>query len=401
MKMKSIVLLRYIASLLLILFSSNSYADVTLRTFKIPSKFENWEIEVFGFFPDMTSTVKGIIFVIPGTSGFVEPKILRRNTENILNVEQPSELASAFLEAGYIYLTTNYRGMKSGYQCLREKQVKPIEFIDECIDIEVRKTIDFEKIESDIELALERIQTSDELKSYPLIVAAISEGGVHISRLVQQKKIDPKGIIGIGVPTTSMLDNIKDQLSLNVQLRIVLNSLKKNKVKEFCPADIKKTLPYIRNEIDQILRNNLFQVCRRKSEISMYMRKAYDLANEQLRVMVSNPTPFGGNVFDVAVDEFVGFKWLLDALNDQDDLASKLAHYEGGLILIYGEYDSTIAISPDRVCKSKKQVKQQCIVKVMKGVDHTLQNQSSRIAKDVLVELVKYANSIVDVNAKK
>lgn len=395
MKSKVCHLISTLFVLSIAIFPFSASASMTTIRYKVPSKFENWNIEIYGYAPSKNWTVKGVIFVVPGTNGFAEPNITQTNLSNKLTIKHPTDLAKTFVDAGYIYLTANYRGVRSFYECINQNEIVPKAFVDNCVDLNIRKTLDFEKIEADIESALLFIKSKKELGAYPLIVTAVSEGGIHVSRLIQQKKINPVGIIGIGIPTTSAHDNIKTQISLSVELRIVLSYMKKNGRNKFCPSDIKKALPYISDESDQIIRNNLFQVCRVDSDMHAYMNEARKLVDKQLLYALREAKPFEGTVFGLKVSEYFGYKWLLDVVNDRDSLYEKLSRYQGSVYLLYGQFDSTVEIKLVDFCKSNRRPKHLCKIEFLPNSDHVLEDKSSTIPKETLNLLVKYANSIV------
>lgn len=401
MKLKIRYQLLSLALLLNILLPLNVFAFVIPLQYKVAQQVGKRDIDIFGFAPSKGNLIKGLVFVIPGTNGYSEPRILKSDEEDNLIAEQPSELAKVFLSSGYIYLTSNYRGMKPFHDCLKKRVFSAREFIQRCIDFEERKSLDFEAIESDIESAINFIKAQKDLNLLPLIVVAFSEGGVHTSRLVHKKKINPDGIIGIGVPTTSMRDNIKDQLSMNIQLRVALKQIRLKRKNEFCGSDLQLAMPYIQHGVEQILRENLFQICRNENEIQAYMQKSNDLVEEQIIELLRNSAPFGGSVFEQQVNEFIGFKWLLDALNDRESLMVKFMNYRKPTYFLYGEYDSTVSIHPNTICSLEKQRRQLCVSQFMRQLDHMLMNKNSKISNEALHKIIDITNTIVKEKAEK
>ena len=75
--------------------------------------------------------------------------------------------------------------------------------IEKCLDQEIRRSVDAETILDDIQAVYDYTVNHSRIKKDEMVILAHSEGSLNISRLIQRKRISPKGLVFMGGMTES------------------------------------------------------------------------------------------------------------------------------------------------------------------------------------------------------
>ena len=121
------------------------------------------------------------------------------------------EIAKSINDAGFVLLRFDSRGVGSGLECDKafKHKVNPWEYISgnsHCYDREAARTSTFLNKEDDFISIVEMLSKDSRFDISRLLIVAHSEGGYHTANLIQQCRINPKGIIFLNTPMESTKD---------------------------------------------------------------------------------------------------------------------------------------------------------------------------------------------------
>ncbi|MBO9667785.1 MAG: hypothetical protein J7501_13360 [Bdellovibrio sp.] len=133
------------------------------------------------------SAIKGVILLVPGTGLFDrDVKFGQTNTEKDLIFK---EIAKSLTARHFAVVRFDYRGVNCNGNSGTAKQ---------CIDNQIRAGVTPENIRDDIETIYNSAIANKKLAGKKVLVFGHSEGSLHLSYLIAQKRIQPHAVIFMG-----------------------------------------------------------------------------------------------------------------------------------------------------------------------------------------------------------
>ncbi|WP_411834478.1 alpha/beta hydrolase [Pseudoxanthomonas mexicana] len=128
------------------------------------------------------------------------------------------ELARTLTAQGLAVVRHDYRGVSCNARtmppcehCQSRQQIRT-HFVASCVDNDLRKSVSWQTLQSDFLQVYEHARRHPRIDPERIIVLAHSEGSVHVSRLVGDGRIDPSGIVFIGMVAESPMSVIRWQI---------------------------------------------------------------------------------------------------------------------------------------------------------------------------------------------
>lgn len=85
------------------------------------------------------------------------------------------------------------------------------DLVSRCLDQEIRREVDADSLVDDIKVVFDYAKNHPRVDGRNIVVNAFSEGSLNISRLIKEKKINPKGLVFIGGITESATSLVRWQ----------------------------------------------------------------------------------------------------------------------------------------------------------------------------------------------
>lgn len=383
-----------IISWLLSLSLTANLEDYSIETLKLKSRHDDWTIDVKIYNKNANSQPKGIVFVLPGTDGIGHPDMLEFYSDSPFK-GQPNPIGRQVISEGYTFVAFNTRGVRPIESCLPNKGKQPsfTDFEENCIDFSIRAKIRFHKIESDIQTVLSYFRTHPKWNGMKTAIIAVSEGGVHVNRLIRLNKINPNLLIEIGTPTSSPHHHFRDQISQNVSYQILRNWMVERKMDRMQVNDFDLAMPILPDDNRKKLKFLIGLTpdglsLDRLSVQSKYMYEEFDKLIPTF-IRKKNAEITGLNFFDYEIKNFVNGDQNRDFLTDKTNLKDSLRKYQGPKIFIYGEYDSLVLHSKESACdKNDKNCEYHLVPQVSHGLVSP-ENEFSREALSIISEALK------------
>lgn len=214
-------------------FSTLAFSQVT--KFEFLSKDAQANLSGLLTYPSPSNKASvPLVIMVPGTGLFdADVHFGRSGTKkDLIFVSIENEL----LQSGFAVLRMNYRGVFCNFlnypnkcaSCAIEKQRE--DFKKSCLNNEIRSGVTPANIRDDIEQIYRWSLTQPKISSDQVLMFGHSEGSTHIARLVESKKIQPKGLIFMGGVTESLDSLIQWQIVDRVVENLVLMDVDKNSV---------------------------------------------------------------------------------------------------------------------------------------------------------------------------
>lgn len=377
-------------------------ANFDSTSLAVKSEYDKWRISVSIHTPTAFTQPRGVVILLPGTDGIAEPDLLSvfsgQHKKGQLNA-----IGNQVIKENFAYVTFNTRGIKPIETCLMNKSVHPKieDFKKKCIDYGIRKTLNFRKIERDIVDVINALRELPMFQQKKFAVIAVSEGGIHASRLIRSNDLKVDALIGIGIPTSSPSDHFRDQISQNVTYKILRRWMIKENLGFLELKDLDKVLPIV-SDITRDRIAFLIGLTReglsldRLEKQSHYMYQEFD-ARITSFTRIKNPDAAALDFFGHSIKKFVSGAQNQDFLNDKVNLKTSLANFKGNLTFLYGEYDSLVLHDEKSVCDEGSAM-QSCTYHVIPQTGHVLLNSENKFATDALAIISKTLNDLVREN---
>ena len=362
--------------------------DYPVETVKLKSKYDNWTIDVKIYNKNIKSPPKGIVVLLPGTDGIAEPDMLEVFSSAPFG-GQPSAIGRQVISDGFVYVTFNTRGIRPIESCLLKEGKQPLftDFRDRCIDFRIRRKINFQKIESDIQIVMNFLHQNKEWNRAKKAIIAVSEGGVHASRLIRSRKINPDLLIGVGVSTSSPRDHFRDQISQNVSYSILRKWMKQKNVEKMTVDDLDLALPIVSQSNREKLKFliNLVPEGLTLNRLSIQSSHMYQEFDKRVPTFIrKNKAEITGlNFFDYEIKDFVSGAQNRDFLADRINLRDSLRGFQGQMVFMYGEFDSLVLHSKESAC-GKNESKKNCGYHIVPKAAHGLADSNNEYSGEAL-----------------
>jgi len=332
---------------------------------------------------------KGVVLLIPGTDGIgdipfskfknLSPKLLRR----------PHPLSRIINEEGFIFVTLNTRGIKPIKKCLKNTPVHEFKnvFPSRCINKDLRSKISWDLIEKDIETA--SLQIKRRFRKNRFGYLAVSEGGMHISRLIRQNRIAPDFVIGFGVPTSSPLENTRHQLTSAGYIRRILKTMDERQTEELGFSELETLFPDMlslhKNYLKSQSSGDVFQ----KAELVERLQKnlaAFEQTKREILNLERNDA-VSADMDGIEIPSFSSVKWWQDSLSDEVSLCESLKRFKGSVHLFYGEFD--LQVGRDDSCEAQTSALSlpKFQIHQIENLGHSLMDDSGRFTNELIHSL--------------
>ncbi len=170
---------------------------------------------------DLPATIepRGVVLLVPG-SGLHDRDVdfgITDSTEELIFKKISEQLTSQ----GFAVARFDYRGIKCNKKTMpichncSEEQIMA-HFIKHCVDPNVRKSVSPANIREDIESVYKFAASYAKNKGVEVFTLGHSEGSLHISKLIQENRIQPKGVLFLGGMAESIASTFEWQVSLRL-----------------------------------------------------------------------------------------------------------------------------------------------------------------------------------------
>lgn len=363
--------------------------------FKIPTKDGKTSLTGQLDLPEQNSATLPMVVMMPGTGLF--------NRDVIFSVKNGpgsylfKDLAKLLNEKGVATLRFDYRGVRytPKAELIREKSKNPFVFAkyfhENCVNGEIRKEVTPENIRSDLEEVYKWGLGHANIDPGRIVVFAHSEGSIHVSHLVAEKKINPTGIVLMGGLFASPKETIRWQM-----VDRVVNALKK--------ADINKDGKISHQEIktEHKSKNSVLSIFPVKAllpEADFYqtdsLKKLYE--NEYQEVVKQYTKKADNEIYPNPKFPQASMRWWKMFFLDQVRPVKLYANSKVPVINHIGTKDSQIDLSVHLKALTEQKNNESLFIFIHPGKGHSLgqnallgplDNSSKRILIDSILHLV-------------
>ncbi len=321
---------------------------------QIPTQHDNFHQKLTIYPAKKNLATKGVVIQIPGSDGIGDIPFSNFRNFRKNSIYKAHPLASLFNRNGYAFVTFNTRGIDRLKDCLKNTRPSHLKqyFANNCIDEKIRKNIDWERIETDITMITAYFRNVFEGQTLGYLT--ISEGGTHAFRLIRKEMVKPDFIIGLGVPTSSPLENARQQVSSAIYINKLLQFMSKKSLTEISTSQIETLFPHMlslhktqfRMQFvgERISRDQL--TIKLAENLNEFERKAIEIMSLKRSDAVS------ADMDGIEIPSFSSVAWWQDSLMDDIPLCTSITGYAGNVHLFFGEFDSQVARG-DETCEDR------------------------------------------------
>lgn len=375
----------------LTLILSTLNASATKKTVRVNSDFDRWTSEVSISFPNKNTNLKGLVILIPGSESIGEPAITETLKMNKGSVREISDLAKAINTKGFAYAYFNTRGVYPLPSCINEQreQNRLQALVKKCWNRRIRAKLDWTNIESDLEKIITTLKTKKEFKQKKLVLLSRSEGGMHISRLIRMQKINPDGLVNLGVPTVSPYKNSQLQLTLNTYLMRIETYMRNHQMalfnRDMLNDVFKDLLSSHQNALLEIIGRDGINQERLQQQIKSAILH-FDLQVQHLSE-IDRSSILSGSLFNQKIGVMGSKGWAIDALMDKVDYADSLKNYLGKRFNFYGEFDYQVGFNYQTACGEVFDISH-CSLEIIPDVGHSLEEANGKLNKNTIEKII-------------
>lgn len=165
----------------------------------------------------LSSTIKGVVILVPGTGLFDrDAEFGQADTEKDLIFKEISQSLTAkdlaVVRFDYRGVTCNRRTMPLCPDCKNIKE-ESAHWRKSCLNNDIRAGVTPENIRGDIEVIYKHAATHPKLFNKKIVVFGHSEGSLHLSHLIAEKRIHPRGAVFMGGLAESPQNVIRWQMT--------------------------------------------------------------------------------------------------------------------------------------------------------------------------------------------
>jgi hypothetical protein len=342
-----------------------------------------------------------LVVVVPGSDGMADPYLLPDLLRPGYEPNVISNMTNALLQSNYAVAYYSQRGLAPPKSCVvgSSYEQRLQSYSDKCVDVSIRANVSLSTITSDTQKIFSSLATHPRLSKLPQIAAALSEGLYHVAQLVQDKAIQPVGIISVGGPLESLADGMQYQNSHRYYFDLLDTAFAKCDTKTlrieqtFSCAKIHPTQEKI-NALTKVFDGDSISIgdlVKRKNYFENETQKFYKAHSTlPLNALITHST--GSRI--TAIWSVRYYSEIFVAIQP---ISEKLRTFNGGLILLYGAEDHRARPQKPGKCGVSLQAqnaKNHCEIIVLAGLGHALENGSEFPAKSALKALVTAINNV-------
>lgn len=243
-----------------------------------------------------------------------------------------TDLSTRLLKHGLATARFDKRGVSCNAVSLKRKdpQATGTDAMTRCLDAEQRHRVTPETIRDDIETVYRHLADHPRLDGRAITVFAHSEGTIHVSHLVAQKRIEPRALAFVGAVTESPKAVVRWQsVDRNMEL---LRPVDRDADGTITQAELDEPghHPMVPLLVTQVIAANptlrdAFTIER----IQQQLVSNYDTASQAL-ADVDDGEPYGN---------LASMRWWKMWFFDEEPVVDLLASFSGPIVLHYGEID--------------------------------------------------------------
>lgn len=290
-------------------------------------------------------------------------------------------LAKRLTKLGFVVVRYDQRGINGNvFTCVKGEKQAINKYLAKCVDSNVRSMVTASNMHADYETVFNFARQLKDINVNTMYALGHSEGAVHISKLVEERRIKPVGIIFVAGVAESPATHIKWQTFDRFLEALFL-------------ADGDKDGVITNQEIHHIFldKKSIFSTQITNLE-SIFMSptgswQLADLSTLRLKLEQQIYAPLFNNVnvknadkvgalgtfetFDVTV---ASRAWILDRMNDRTPVANRLDKFPGAVIALFFSLDVQISVPKqlDAFNKSKIGRSKRFSTITFNGYGHTL-----------------------------
>ncbi len=320
---------------------------------------------------------KALVIIVPGTGGISDPYFEVEISKENYSSESRGGLTQRLLEAGYAAAFYNQRGYASLKKCVagNDLDTRAATFAYICTDKNIRKTESFLTITSDTGKIINDLKNDSRLEKLPQIILSFSEGIFHISTLIENKKINPIGVVFVGGPFEPMRKVIEFQIKNDYYFNIIETAFRNCPEQSLDVESIENCarvykFPELEIKLIETMGGNVIS----KSEISTRRNFFEKLNNAFIDKFkhISEGETLNGLFRQFVMPDNWSALYYREALSQNINPLLKMKKFEGKIISIIGMDDHLIPIPKSGSCGGNIN----CRVELIENVGHGLEDQT-------------------------
>ena len=363
--------------------SAQEYLVVKSSINEFPIKIKIWR--------PTSQDAKGIVLFIPGSDGKDSSEQKTFGTEQDWSSSHPNGGLSNYIQFknflndnGYVFISFNKAGIYDVSDCLKSKEERSIEdYWEHCYDNQIMQIATHRKNEEDITRIFNAVKSQDSLANLKIVLFAFSKGGDYVHRLVGTGRLNPDGIVNLGVSSESVYEDWKARATDKIAFRKVFEYMRKYRKNFISVNEITDKVLKGPDPID--LKTNYlgFQELRDLNIDAMFsikslrdVEKKEAVRAKQFILDVKNTNgqlgldAFFNDHFVIGDRKYISNNEVMTRESIFDDVAvlEYMKNYRGARVYLHGEYDHIITTKKNQVCPKRAK----CRVQVIKGLGHSM-----------------------------
>jgi hypothetical protein len=344
---------------------------------------------------------RAIVFVMPGTDGMSDPYLLTSLLKPDYRPDKMSGMTEVLLRSNYAVAYYNQRGLVPPKFCVAGAtyQQRLESYADKCINVNIRANVSLSTITADTLKIFVALEVHPRLNKLPKIVLALSEGLYHVAQLVQNKSIQPIGIVSIGGPLESLADGMQYQLDRKYYFDLLETAFSKCNAKTlrieqaFSCGKIHPTQEKI-NDLKRVFGSDSMSI----NDVAI--KKSF-FENETQKFYKTHARLPANAMTTLAVDSRIVAIWSVRFYSEifaaTQPVGEKLSAFKGGLVFLYGAEDHRSRPHKAGQCRAllgSQNPKAYCEIIVLEGLGHGLEDASGLPTKSALEALVSAIDNV-------
>ncbi|WP_162057475.1 hypothetical protein [Undibacterium sp. KW1] len=354
------------------------------------------EIEIFS----PLSKPRGIVVVVPGTGGLSDMYFGEEIAKKNYSPDSKGGLTEKLIGSGYTAVFYNQRGYSTLSKCITGDSLylRSASFVSRCVDPEIRKTVTFSKITADTEKIFKALNQVVETQGVPQLVLAFSEGIYHVNSLIENKEIDPVGVVAVGGPLESISYVMKFQLGFEFYLNLI------EKAFLHCDSDVLNVNQIINCSDSSAytgIQNSLItamggQTISKKdlpARQEFFKKFVHDAFDKYLKI--SETEYVNGSFLQFVLPKNWSAAYYTEAFSSKKSSVERLRKFPHKVIYMFGSLDHLVPIHSDGICVLDGLVASRtCQIEVVAGVGHGLEDKSMLPTNEALNKIIAALNSV-------
>jgi hypothetical protein len=399
------MLLKYLFLALFILLSLTSAGSSVVGKFeKIVEILEldtNVKLPITIYVPKNIEIPVGLVIVSPGSDGEGSTYLEAELKKNKFEPDHQGGLVNLLINSGYALVFASQRGRLDVTNCISgagfEERLKS--YATNCSVKAIRKDVDLYTITSDIGKIYSHLEKHKLFRNVPLISLGYSEASYHISKLINEKKIQPMGIVFIGgLYKKSLAETAKSQLRRDFYFQKIEDTFRLTGKEKISFADVVEygKLNFVLGHPNRppwglgITMGDIFITKAEAESRKVAFNKQYQQFIEFFEGK-NLPTFTVAWVHEHQLLEYFTSAYVSQSYRANINNIELLKSYNGKVNFIFGDADSLVDIPNTADCALSAF---KCSIEIVNGVGHGLEDESGYPTAESLRVILKAINSV-------